>query len=69
MTDFPSYLLCNLLLQMLIFTQVMKLKFGHDKFGKRIVLNLKTRIHLKKKPRGQDDEMFQNLSIRMAKCF
>lgn len=41
----------------------------HDKFGKRIVLNLKTRIHLKKKPRGQNDEMFQNLSIRMAKCF
>ena len=40
-----SYNVCNVLVEMSTFKQAIKLNFGRNKFGKRRVQNLHTRIH------------------------
>ena len=52
-----SYNVCNFLVKMATFKQAMKLTFGCNKFGKRAVQNLRTRIHFYKKSRNQVDKI------------
>ena len=40
-----SYYFCNFLVEMSTFKQAIKLTFGRNKFGKRTMQNLQTRIH------------------------
>ena len=43
----------HFLLEMSASTHAIKLKFGHNEFGKRTVYNLQTRIRFSKKSRDQ----------------
>ena len=68
---FPGtfYNVCNLLVQVSTFEQVLKLTFGRNKFGKRTVQSLQTRIKKKKKSLDQVDESLANFIYqKVSQC-
>ena len=52
-----SYNMCNFSVEMSTFKQAKKLTFGCNKFGKRAVQNLPTRIYFQKKSRDEVDKI------------
>ena len=46
-----------------IFRQAIKLTFQRNKFGKRTVQNLQTRIHVQKKSRDQFDKIIDQVHL------
>ena len=49
--------MCNILVEMSTFKEAIKLTFGCNKFSKRLVQNLPTRIKKKKKSGDQIDKI------------
>ena len=49
--------------EIFISTQALKLKFRQDKFGKRTMYNLQTRINFQKKSHDQVDKIIDQLQL------
>ena len=49
--------------EIFVSTQALKLKLGQDKFGKRTMYNLQTRINFRKKSHDQVDKIIDQLQL------
>ena len=58
-----SYNVLKLLVELSTFKQAIKLIFWRNKFGKRTVQNVQTRIHFLKKSRNQVDKIIDQLHL------